>query len=574
MAITTLTPPESINFELNNERRKSIASCSQYTTYSSSNPSPELTSPTYSAYSKDAIITRASNSVADSPPHVQPKLEEFEDGAGTLSKLDQLEDAKISTTLPRKRGRPRKHPIVEQKKSAHARSKTGCGTCRRRKKKCDEARPSCQNCEKNNVICSGYDEKKIWRSGKQKAMEVRQPAPIPSLPQAYAGVDTTMDYKFLEYFTNRLATVLSVTDNYNPFEKVIVPMAMDHEGLMASLLYLSGSCMVVNASEPSEEMLSRQAHHNSKAMMVLNESLVQLQLGEPKVINAARPTEGDPSIAATLLLCLQTVCGGTLNGMWRHHVQAMKVLLSHESSTFLDVRFRRFVLEFLLYHDYSSSVTSLTNPLDHHSIQLMEDLRSPEMAQPEAATLLGVMDGLFEFISRIRFLRDEIRQKRHQGIMGGNYGSAWLLQEELSKWQCLYPQGTPRYWASLLYRQCVFLYLHRTIRESKPCLQFKRGVDQGLEYLRQLPLDHDDDATQSILLMPLFLLGCSAFEPEQRPEITQAFEGLQKWSTLGNIRYAKVIVEEIWVMMDNGRAEETWDWESIIARRGWDFLIT
>ena len=34
------------------------------------------------------------------------------------------------------------------------------------------------------------------------------------------------------------------------------------------------------------------------------------------------------------------------------------------------------------------------------------------------------------------------------------------------------------------------------------------------------------------------------------------------------------IVEQVWEMMDEGREEETWDWESIIARRGWDFLVT
>ena len=86
--------------------------------------------------------------------------------------------------------------------------------------------------------------------------------------------------------------------------------------------------------------------------------------------------------------------------------------------------------------------------------------------------------------------------------------------------------------------------------------------------------DTQDGSTQSILLMPLFLLGCAAFEPEQRPEISAAFKRLQEWSGLGNISYAREIVEQIWGMMDEGREEETWDWEGIIAGRGWDFLIT
>lgn len=73
----------------------------------------------------------------------------------------------------RKRGRPRKHPlpVPGQIKVTKGRSKTGCITCRRRKKKCDETKPCCLNCQKNAVVCEGYPMKEIWRSGKQKTEE-------------------------------------------------------------------------------------------------------------------------------------------------------------------------------------------------------------------------------------------------------------------------------------------------------------------------------------------------------------------------------------------------------------------
>lgn len=47
----------------------------------------------------------------------------------------------------RPRGRPRKHPltpVVNTNKVTKGRSKTGCITCRKRKKKCDEAKPRCK----------------------------------------------------------------------------------------------------------------------------------------------------------------------------------------------------------------------------------------------------------------------------------------------------------------------------------------------------------------------------------------------------------------------------------------------
>ena len=78
---------------------------------------------------------------------IEPKVESPGDDAA----LALIESHRRSMELmspvaaKRPRGRPRKHPVVPESinKITKGRSKTGCITCRKRKKKCDETKPRC-----------------------------------------------------------------------------------------------------------------------------------------------------------------------------------------------------------------------------------------------------------------------------------------------------------------------------------------------------------------------------------------------------------------------------------------------
>lgn len=126
---------------------------------------------------------------------VVPKIEEIDEDGIDHEELKPLpsppeEELECIVDLKeekKKRGRPRKYPrdAVPPKPASKGRSKTGCFTCRRRKKKCDETKPTCEetilqldtqadqhtgkHCEKNNLQCEGYPQKQVWRSGKQRA---------------------------------------------------------------------------------------------------------------------------------------------------------------------------------------------------------------------------------------------------------------------------------------------------------------------------------------------------------------------------------------------------------------------
>ncbi|KAJ5114178.1 hypothetical protein N7456_002712 [Penicillium angulare] len=73
-----------------------------------------------------------------------------------------LDTATWSSTVIASSPKPYRQP---RRRPAHLRTKTGCLTCRNRKKKCDEARAPCLNCTKRNIEC-------VW----QRSPNLQRPA--------------------------------------------------------------------------------------------------------------------------------------------------------------------------------------------------------------------------------------------------------------------------------------------------------------------------------------------------------------------------------------------------------------
>lgn len=517
----------------------------------------------------------------ESPDALHPKIEELDEDGEVLMSVKQsdnhpADDATnaVIANMPRKRGRPRKHPLPTpggQVKIAKGRSKTGCITCRRRKKKCDETKPACLNCQKNAVVCEGYPPKEIWRSGKQKLEDAVRRGSISivlprSLPLLIDGIETEIDRRFLDHFVFDFSRVLTlINDDSNPFKEILLPMATQHRGLMHSLMCLSGSHL--SARDPEPRYKERKHYHFDRAITDLRESINSTRVvgdsDEPQLMVE------DPVIASTLAMCLNTICEGETQGEYRSHMDAARFLLKSQNKK--NEKFRQFIVEFFQYHDVSNSLTSL----DRRPLQLSGDLRLPDFVpHAQAGTFLGIFDGLFNYISEITRLRDRIRRRHSDGFEPAvdyqTLSEAVSIDSALRIWEPSYQPDTPNWYASQLYRQSTWVYLYRTIRPSRPSEKISQVVDDALKYLELLP---QDAGAFSIMLMPLFLIGCSAFLPRQREMIKKGFDALEQYSSLRNIEPALRVVERVWEVMDT-KMEDSWDWEKIIEEMKMDFLIT
>jgi hypothetical protein len=178
------------------------------------------------------------------------------------------------------------------------------------------------------------------------------------------------------------------------------------------------------------------------------------------------------------------------------------------------------------------------------------------------------LDGLFRILRQFKNIRHEARIRIQNGGLPGYLEDDTIrTYQDLCDWQCSFFPGSPQFIASHIYRSCIAVYFQRSIRPSTPHPNIKRAVDQGLWHIRHLAWSTAEISIEPILLTPLLLLGCAAFEAEQRAVIADAFRRLLLWADLDKIRAAQVIVQHTWALMDRGSEAESWDWETLIDQQ-------
>lgn len=392
-----------------------------------------------------------------------------------------MSDPSKAPKVKRPRGRPRKHPhppVISTNKVTKGRSKTGCITCRKRKKKCDEAKPRCMNCEKNAVVCEGYHEKQIWKSGKEKAEEERlrrESLPSMTMLPLFHGIETREDHIFWKHYCDHLSTVLTVEgEAKNAFKDMMVPLATKHKGLMHSILALSGKhidyetpygvkLLKDHEGTTNRYKLDTRAsyHHNAALGAVYAEESVDDFTTEDLNREEQERVKLNGTYGQMLCFLLQTMADGDGSGTHRIHLTTYQKLIGSDPPT--DPNFATFISEFFQYHIYADEL--LRPP--HKSPLALELAPWDPPAQTHPPRLLGVTDGLFAHLPQISRIRETIRHNMAaQSDPVVDYTCLYQAAEidaAIKSWAPRWPPGDGRDKVSLLYRHTLWIHLYQTI---------------------------------------------------------------------------------------------------------------
>ncbi|KAK4124445.1 hypothetical protein N657DRAFT_572168 [Parathielavia appendiculata] len=393
--------------------------------------------------------------------------------AGPLSDRQQGQAGQVIQRRPR--GRPRKHPLMPNlstNKITKGRSKTGCLTCRKRKKKCDEARPRCMNCEKNAVVCEGYPEKQIWKSGKERAEEERLKSDnLPSITMypLFPGLETVEDRVFWKHYNEHLSSVLTVeSEHKNAFKDLMIPIAIKHQGLMHSILSLASkhidfetpygiNILRKNPNTTLEALRERSLYHHDQARLKFYHDI--------EFVNGKSNTDDRTLVPARYgqMLCflLEALVEGSPRGEHRLHLTVYRNLNFTSPSN--DSAFMSFIAEVFQYYIFADElIYSATHRDAYSSLKPLPPL--PPIHNPR---LLGVSDGLLSYLPQITSMRNIIRENMLAQIDPAvSYPVIYPAEDidaALRGWSSHWPPGDSRNRVTQLYRQMMWIYLHRTV---------------------------------------------------------------------------------------------------------------
>ncbi|PHH55453.1 Sterol uptake control protein 2 [Ceratocystis fimbriata CBS 114723] len=136
--------------------------------------------------------------------------------------------------------------VLGVSRRTHPKSRTGCRTCKIRKIKCDEERPSCRNCIKHGVTCPYITPSSSATTPSGTISAAASPIPASSLlPHGLSGLHGDHDLNLIDlellhnFTTSTYATLSSDPGVQNVWRITVVRFGVQCEYVMRSILAVS-----------------------------------------------------------------------------------------------------------------------------------------------------------------------------------------------------------------------------------------------------------------------------------------------------------------------------------------------
>lgn len=279
------------------------------------------------------------------------------------------------------------------------RSRWGCLSCRKRRKKCDEGRPSCQICIDRGAECTypNWSTVKYART-RERVREYQEAGnnPTSSRPLLLPAQSNSTQTKFVYHFSTIVASLISFSfprpDISNPFILHVLPRTSSStqvqravEAVAAAHLYHLGA-----------ETRDRATHLHSQALSLLATELSSSRIDGTSRINMLA--------SSLLLIYYEIVLGNSADNAWCH-LQGAKVLLEYKDDN-VDEKCVVFFRKVFQYFNVMLALSLGRQPLVIFGVHGPEFTDRIDTVFGCAGRLWPLMHRLADLIGRVRLGED------------------------------------------------------------------------------------------------------------------------------------------------------------------------
>ncbi|KAL6411613.1 putative C6 transcription factor [Ilyonectria robusta] len=427
------------------------------------------------------------------------------------------------------------------------RSKTGCFTCRRRHKKCDEVRPVCAGCVRNQLLChwpsSSPDdpatEPEIASASSDSDPDaclvpviIRQPTVLPPLFRNHRN--SLLFQHFAHVTSLQMASRVYPENAYLTYN---LRIAAGCDGLQHAILAISSSHVSYINSSSTDSSLD----HYVVALRGLTHAITRWK--------SCSAMDRILIVATSLALCQYEVLNANTQGSLYHHLRALKWMISEmlKNERIYDQDILGFFIE---QYQYLAIVSHIgfgfgLKMLDWNQGQNspVDSLKTLNKDSPIYGFMFGRSHNLFALIPRIHNLAQQCRHEEHPAIeLETTYS---MLLSEITSWDGKDDEYNLGYQLSgLIYQQSLLIYLHMAfhgpkspttglIAKVEPCIEL------CLQYIESLPADAH---TWTTSMWPSLVSGSCMLLETQRNRLSRILsDSLIRFPTLEGMLKALII---------------------------------
>ena len=203
--------------------------------------------------------------------------------------------------------------------------RTGCLTCKARKVKCDESKPSCRRCTTSGRKCDGYADttnaSRVLAHSSRRSHATAQFPPDPDVDKLLSNALDNDEHRWLDHFSSHTGPALSGYPDNRSFWSVELPQLSLSEPAIRHALLAVSSCHArfetqLGSTKQPDEIVGQDftIKHYSLAIASLRQAL-DLQGTKLQV----------PLICCLLFICLECLYGNTILTL-THLQNGLKIL--------------------------------------------------------------------------------------------------------------------------------------------------------------------------------------------------------------------------------------------------------